>query len=41
MPTWLAFNDARMEINADDELICLEKLIIEMMIKHHAYTTFT
>lgn len=29
VPTWLAFNDTRMEVNADDKLICLEKLITE------------
>lgn len=31
VPTWLAFNDTRMEVNADDKLICLEKLITERM----------
>lgn len=33
-PTWLAFNDTRMEMNADDKLICLEKLITERMAVH-------
>jgi len=28
VPTWLAFNDTRMEVDADDKLICLEKWIL-------------
>lgn len=37
-PTWLAFNDTRTEMNTDDKLICLEKLITERMIMHPTYT---
>lgn len=31
VPTWLAFSDTRMEVNAHDKLICLEQLITERM----------
>ena len=34
VPTWLAFNDTRMEVNADDKLICLETLITAWMTVH-------
>lgn len=34
VPTWLAFNDTRMRMNADDKLICSERITTERMIMH-------
>lgn len=41
VPTWLAFNDTRKEMNADDKLICLEKLITERTAVHPTYIVCT